>query len=315
MMSQIEKLSTERLPARKRLDYWNDVATSTYDGTSVDFHELNQNASMSRWRLGSLSMMRARSDALVVQRKWPRRAEDKERLVLHLPHRGSGRFVTRRNEVQLDHTSFAISSALTPYRIEVGDKHELLVVEFQREELEARLPDLDSFLERGLVSRNPSGSVLHDFLLSMWRHGELGQFDANWGLAMSRMFIDLVSLSLQASIPMRTTREPLRQRVLAFVKVNLCDPALNTACIARTLGVSDRTVQGVFSEMSTTPTAYILEQRLILAAEQLRVPSCGSITNIALDVGFNDSSYFARCFRTRFGASPGSWRTGAPAVA
>ena len=34
-----------------------------------------------------------------------------------------------------------------------------------------------------------------------------------------------------------------------------------------------------------------------------------SITDIAFDLGFNDSAYFTRCFRQQFGAPPSAWRT------
>ena len=34
-----------------------------------------------------------------------------------------------------------------------------------------------------------------------------------------------------------------------------------------------------------------------------------SITEVAFEMGFNDSAYFARCFRQRFGVAPREWRT------
>ena len=33
-----------------------------------------------------------------------------------------------------------------------------------------------------------------------------------------------------------------------------------------------------------------------------------SITALAFDLGFNDSAYFSRCFRQRFGTTPSGYR-------
>jgi AraC-like DNA-binding protein len=60
--------------------------------------------------------------------------------------------------------------------------------------------------------------------------------------------------------------------------------------------------------MGTTPSAYILERRLARAAERLGAAHEASITEIAFELGFNDSAYFARAFRQRFGVSPREWR-------
>jgi AraC-like DNA-binding protein len=95
------------------------------------------------------------------------------------------------------------------------------------------------------------------------------------------------------------------------VREHLFDPDLRTGAIADALGVSRRTVQDVFAGMATTPTAFITEQRLEAAARKLAGgDDCGRITDLALDLGFNDPAYFARVFRTRYQVSPNAYREG-----
>jgi AraC-like DNA-binding protein len=61
--------------------------------------------------------------------------------------------------------------------------------------------------------------------------------------------------------------------------------------------------------MGTTPTEFILTRRLNRAAEILASGTdFGSITDLALDLGFNDSAYFARRFKGRFGITPTMFR-------
>ena len=107
----------------------------------------------------------------------------------------------------------------------------------------------------------------------------------------------------------RATDHALRDKVLALVDAHLGDPALRTLTLADACHASVRTIQNVFAMMGTTPSGYILERRLARAAERLAATPGASITEVAFEMGFNDSAYFARCFRQRFGVAPREWRT------
>lgn len=59
--------------------------------------------------------------------------------------------------------------------------------------------------------------------------------------------------------------------------------------------------------MDCTPIAYVIQLRIACAVKLLR-HSGKSITEIAYEVGFNDSNYFARQFRKHIGVSPRVYR-------
>lgn len=59
-----------------------------------------------------------------------------------------------------------------------------------------------------------------------------------------------------------------------------------------------------------TPRQYQIAARLRAAADRL-ADTCAPITEIALDVGFNDISHFNATFRQAFGMSPRTWRRAA----
>lgn len=309
-MQLIEKFSTMKVPARHRLDYWNQVTDQTFRGTRVDFNTRSHDASMLRWQVGDLHMARATANALVVQRQACNDPASAERLVLHLQHRGTGRFTADGKAFDLQNSSFVLNRSDIPYLAEVSDEHELLMVEFPRSSLAALVPDLDAMMHGNIISGNAAGNVLHDFLLSLWRHGDISYLDAHWGQAMGKTFLDLVALALKSAATSGNPHGSLQQRVLAFVNANLYNPELGTARIAAELGVSERTVQTVFADMAMTPSSFIAKRRLDCAADMLRVQSSRTITDVAMDVGFNDSNYFSRCFRKQFGATPRAWRDG-----
>jgi AraC-like DNA-binding protein len=62
--------------------------------------------------------------------------------------------------------------------------------------------------------------------------------------------------------------------------------------------------------MGESPHQYLIAARLRAAANRL-LDTREPVTQIALDVGFNDLSHFNATFRRAFGASPGAWRKAA----
>lgn len=83
---------------------------------------------------------------------------------------------------------------------------------------------------------------------------------------------------------------------------------LSIAKLASVAGMSSRTLQRLFLlATGTSPHDYLLQLRINKAARALRSPEI-SVTEIAFDVGFNDSGYFSRQFKKRLGATPSDYR-------
>lgn len=80
--------------------------------------------------------------------------------------------------------------------------------------------------------------------------------------------------------------------------------------IAQLHNVSPRQVQRFFAQEGTTFTAFVLEQRLLLALRTLKDPRNHhrKVSDVAYSCGFGDLSYFNREFRRRFGDTPGAIR-------
>ncbi|XFF02304.1 transcriptional regulator FeaR (plasmid) [Bradyrhizobium guangxiense] len=97
---------------------------------------------------------------------------------------------------------------------------------------------------------------------------------------------------------------------LAYVLVDrhLTAEWLTPQWLAAKLGVSMRTLQEDFSAAGTTVTSFIRDRRLRLAKDRLvekhRGTDGGTIADIAFSSGFNDISYFNRCFKKTFDCSP-----------
>jgi AraC family transcriptional activator of tynA and feaB len=89
---------------------------------------------------------------------------------------------------------------------------------------------------------------------------------------------------------------------------HLTEERLTPQWLAQRLGISLRTLQEDFNSLGATVTTFIRDRRLQWARERLSEPRPGnarrSISDIAYSSGFNDISYFNRCFRKAFDCSP-----------
>jgi AraC-like DNA-binding protein len=309
MMSLVEKFETAGVQPLHRLAYWNELVGRTYGGTFVNAPTTDFGAEMWRWTVGDLSMIRPRSDPSKVGRR-PDTSESEERVVLHLQRRGTSVHHQWSREAELHAGDFTLSSADQPYDIDLPTRHELLVVEFPRRLLASRVADLEDHFTQRISGASPGGRIFHDFFLSLWQQGDQSAADPEWQSGISSVFFDLVAMAMRGSGPTAQSApgSMLRNRLIALVEAQLSDPELRTTTIAEELHVSPRTIQNIFAAMGTTPGGYVLERRLTRAAEMLATGTATSITAIAFDLGFNDSAYFTRCFRQRFGTTPSAWR-------
>jgi AraC-like DNA-binding protein len=81
--------------------------------------------------------------------------------------------------------------------------------------------------------------------------------------------------------------------------------------LARMAGLSPYHFLRAFKATTgVTPHQWLLRTRLRAAAERLAMTKA-SVTDIALEVGFEDLSNFTRTFRAEFGASPREYRLAA----
>jgi AraC-like DNA-binding protein len=308
-MNIVEKFATLGIAPSHRLAFWNELVGRTYGGTFVNAPDPNFSAEMWRWTVGDLSMIRPRSEPSRVGRR-PDLVTGEERVVLHLQRRGTSIHRQRGREAALNAGDFALCSADRGYDIDLPTRHEMLVVEFPRRLLAARVGDLEAHFAKRISGASPGGRIFHDFLLSLWQQGDQSDADPEWQSGVSVVFFDLVAMAMRGS-DMAAQNMPgsaLRNRLVGLVDSRLSDPELRTTAIADELHVSPRTVQNVFAAMGTTPGGYVLERRLCRAAEVLTENPGASITTVAYDLGFNDSAYFTRCFRQKFGTTPSSWR-------
>lgn len=109
------------------------------------------------------------------------------------------------------------------------------------------------------------------------------------------------------------TGSPLDQefmsRVLKAVQKNYSDWEFKSEELASLLNMSARTLQRKLKAVTgQTPSGFINEYRMVQAAELLQKTDA-SITDIAFQVGYDESSHFTRMFKKVYDVSPSQYRT------
>lgn len=132
--------------------------------------------------------------------------------------------------------------------------------------------------------------------------------------------LDLVALALGAGrdsgemARMRGQRAARLRETLAEIRQGFVDPAFSPRRVAAKLGVSPRYVQELLHETGRSFSERVMELRLQKARRMLERGHDLKVIEIASVCGFNEVSYFNRCFRRRFGVTPNGARNGSRSV-
>ena len=300
----IEHFSTRDVARRERLAYWNRIAADQSAGLMIDSPNREFLGQLGCWTLGKLTIFKVRAETSIVSRS--ARHHGEERLLVHLQTRGLSEQRQSGRECVLRPGDLSICTTAAPMRIDAAS-HEMMVVDVARHELEQRVPKLDLHIGSPTPGNSPTVHSFHQLALALWREAEsrTAQPDPAWAAGAETLMLDLLGLALRSAVRGGPNMDGRGlARVKAIVEARLGDPDLDTEAIAREVGISPRTIQTWFAAEGTTLRAYVLDRRLERASEMLAANRTANITAIALELGFNDPAYFARCFRKRHGYSP-----------
>jgi len=147
--------------------------------------------------------------------------------------------------------------------------------------------------------------------------GTMRSFGQNaWGLttgeflSSARLVGELVLLALgglaNSSADEGCVRAANLSRAKQIIRKRLAEPDLTLADVAREAGISLRYLHKLFRAEGLTMYEFLKSERLRKARQLLEVPPLRrvSITDVFLECGFSDKSYFSRAFKQEFGIRP-----------
>lgn len=308
------RLATDTIPERDRLPAVHDLYGRTI--LKVDLDPLAPgpvSVDMTMRGLPGLGIATGHSSQMRVHHS--KSLIDNDDLILLAALSGNTMMKHRGREEVVDH-----GQALLMTGEEVGlnlmrTDIRFVNVSFSRNQLLPLIGDLGPALMRPLAMDAAAMRLLVDYVQAI--QSLQSATPETWHLVATHIF-DLAALAIGAT---RDAGEIARGRGvrvarLRAIKADLvarsAEEDIRAADVARRHGLSERYLRKLFESDGTSLTDFVLGQRLTRAHRMLSDPRCAgrSITAIALEVGFNDLSYFNRTFRRRYGATPSDVRAG-----
>ncbi|WP_082515143.1 helix-turn-helix domain-containing protein [Methylobacterium sp. Leaf112] len=206
----------------------------------------------------------------------------------------------------------SIRDTNSPWRIEHGNRSDVLAIEIPRDRLENQLGAARHFAGLTMDGSRPVTILARSYFRNLMSVGH--RLTPHAAERMTSIGIDLVAASLAERMALETPKALhgtlTVQRAKAYVATHLGDPGLDVLQVAVAVGVSLRQLQALFREHGRNVTAWIWHQRLERAAQRLSDPACLHVQlgELAHGCGFASQAHFSRRFRDRYGLSPRDYR-------
>jgi len=242
-------------------------------------------------------------------------ANSTEDLVLCVTHNADVRIETHRGQEQIFNSGEAhIWKADKKFACEVNKNYSTFMLHIPAISIQTANIDPEQAMDRGRLEGTADFRILTGYIkLVMEEFAKLTPQTIEKSLQhiQDLALYSIGTLKERTYLDMENSVQAVRLASLKKdIENNISHPELSAEWIANREGISTRYLRSLFLQESTNFTRYVLERRLIKAYQKLTVISLQhrTISDIAYSVGFGDLSYFIRCFKKRFEATPSDVR-------
>lgn len=211
-------------------------------------------------------------------------------------------------EVFLEKGEMTLYDATQWHRITMPEPASKVIISIPRDYLKQRLSHVSELTAKKISVTSGIGAVTSHTLQTF--ASQLTSLDTLSFQSMFDPLIDMLTLSLNQLSPQSVELSRSQNTTLFHIKRyidNHCHhPDLSPAIIANAVGFSVRYINHLFQTEHTSLMRYVTQQRLNRVYRRLHHQQSmhQTITELALEAGFNDMAHFSRVFKSQFGLSP-----------
>ena len=307
--------STEQLPAKAKVSYWNDVISDVF--TPLETRPINSDDYDAEARcvpLGPLwlSNVVAGPETVTHSATHTSRLGDRK-FFLHLQLERRLLVTQCGKEALLEEGDSVLCDSSQPYTLHHPERCSTLVLAIPFNELKLFLPTPEQVIAIKLPGNQGFSQTLSVMLKSLWAQADDDAYRP-LGHRIARNLLDILATtwmsSGRANVAETAASVSRRVQIARHIEASLRDPDLTTRSVAAAFGISTRYLHMLFSTQEETVSHYILRRRLEQCVKQFADPLWAkrTITEIAFGWGFNNATHFARVFRNAYGMSPRDYR-------
>lgn len=312
------RFSTDSLPIDERLPFWREVFGRTI--ARIDFEPIGERPfrqTVNLRMLDGLGLMFGETSGLIGRRTKELIAAGGDDFVFTISLAGTGLASHGQREIRLEAGHAVLQSAGEAGALCWPGAARLIALRIPRNTLSGLVVGADDAVLRPVARNVEALRLLVDYVAMTSDRYEFAT--PQLGQLFTTHVLDLVALAIGTSreggevAQGRGMRAARLRAVKTDIAANLGgERKLSLDALAARHNISPVYIRKLFEGEGVSFTQFVLDQRLARAYRMLCDPNFSgrTIGSIALEVGFNDVSYFNRAFRRRYGASPSDVRAG-----
>jgi len=306
-----QHFSTEHQLMPHRLEWLKEVIGREYvnvDVTPYKGEQIFNDMALYPWQNG-IQLSPISTNSLQLERL-PREPSESEQDNYFAVVLTSGKYKLEQGgrEVFLEKGDMALYDATEWHRVTMPQAASKIIVSIPRELLNQRISNLANLTAKKISAESGIGAVTSSFIQTTVK--QLNYLDKSSFLEMTDPVLDMLTLSLNQLNPSAIHLSETQSSTLLHVKKHIikhCDNSeLTPDLISQAVGLSVRYMNNLFNTEDTSLMRYVTQQRLCSAHSRLssRRYLNRSITELAMQSGFNNMAHFSRVFKAKYGESP-----------
>ncbi len=98
------------------------------------------------------------------------------------------------------------------------------------------------------------------------------------------------------------------QRIIGVIKDNISNEEFNVEMLTENIAVSRSLLNKKVVSLTGEPPKDLIKRIRLTKAVELIEKKFGNLSEIALEVGFDNPAYFSECFKKQFGVPPSQYQ-------
>lgn len=310
-----QHFSTDNQSMSSRLEWLKEIIGREYANVDVTPHKdepIFNDMTIYPWQSG-VRISPIRTNSLQIERLSQEPTEiEQDCYFAVLLTSGKYKLEQGGREVFLEKGDMALYDATEWHRITMPQAASKILISIPRQLLDQRIHNVTNLTAKKISAKSGMGAVTSSYIQTTVN--QLDCIDKSSFLEMTEPVMDILSLSINQLNPKPIHLSGTQSSTLFHVKKYLrkhCDNSeLTPEIISQAVGLSVRYINNLFNTEATSLMRYVTQQRLCLARSLLGSQryTHHSITELAMQSGFNNMAHFSRVFKMKYSMSPRQFR-------